>query len=246
MVTGATHGIGYEVSRRLAHQDTLVIVHGPTPREAHAAVDRLIRDGADPHLLEPVAADYARLNDVFSLAHRIQRRHEGLDLLINNVAVAVHPAAYQINYLSHYALTRLLAPALKAAGGRVVSVTSALHREGVLTDRGEGRAAYANAKLALTMFTRALRVTCDDRLHACAVHPGTIDTGSFASFYGRGGLRPGDGAAAVLGAGDGFYYEGFMRADAAPPVYDDASVRHLWRSSARLLGWDYRAGRAAA
>jgi NAD(P)-dependent dehydrogenase (short-subunit alcohol dehydrogenase family) len=207
MVTGATHRIRYEVARRLALRDTFVIVHGPTPSQAHAAV------------ATPIAE------------------------------------SWNVNYLGHYALTRLLAPGLKAADGRVVSVTSALHREATLglspvTPRG----AYAKAKLALTMFTRCLRVAVEDPIDAVAVHPGYVDTGAFTEFYGVGqsaGFSPflgggwggrmavRDAAAAVLDTGKYFYYEGHFRADAAPEVYDDEALRRLWHRSERALAWDH-------
>jgi NAD(P)-dependent dehydrogenase (short-subunit alcohol dehydrogenase family) len=241
MVTGATHGIGYEVARRLALRDTFVIVHGPTPSQAHAAVAGLIRDGVDAHMLEPVAADFRRLADVVSLGKYLDRRHAALDLLVNNAGAATPIAeSWNVNYLGHYALTRLLAPGLKAAGGRVISVTSALHREATLgltpvTPRG----AYAKAKLALTMFTRCLRVAVEDPIEAVAVHPGYVDTGAFTEFYGMGGLPVRDAAAAVLDTGKYFYYEGHFRADAAPEVYDDEALRWLWHQSERALAWDH-------
>jgi len=263
LVTGGSQGIGYHVCRRLAGQGFHVVVHAPTPPEAHAAVDRLIRDGADPGLLRAAAADYRRLGDVTSLAHHLDDDLRRLDLLINN-AGAVAPAArtvdgfdatLQINYLAPYVLTRLLGRALNAADGRIVTVGSALHRDGHLDpDYPAGAAnthpvqAHANVQLAVVLFARALALTDERRVTSVAVHPGCIDTGTFTAVYGPGGLPVTDGAAHVLHAADpaaeavnGGYYEGLLRAEPAPLAHDDTAARHLWRATARLLGWDYTA-----
>lgn len=265
LVTGGSHGIGYEVCRGLAARGSRVIVHAPTPAEAHAAVDRLIRDGADRGLLHAAAADFRRLDDVTSLAERLNRQHDRIDLLINN-AGAIAPVGrtvdgfdvtLQINYLAHYVLTRTLGRALNTGGGRVVTVGSALHRDGHLdVDDPDGATdprpveTYASAQLALVLFTRALALSAERRITAVAVHPGLIDTGTFTAAYGIGGLPAADGAAHVLHAADagvevvnGGYYEGLLPAQPARAARDDAAALRLWQATARLRGWDYTAAR---
>ena len=263
LVTGGSPGIGYHVCRQLAGQGFRVIVHAPSPPEAHAAVDRLIRGGADPGLLRAVAADYRRLGDVTSLARHLDDDLGRLDLLINNagaIAPAVRTvdgfdATLQINYLAPYVLTRLLGRALNTADGRIVTVASALHRDGHLDlDDPAGAAntrpgeAYANAQLALVLFARALALTDERRVTSVAVHPGCIDTDTFTAAYGIGGLPVADGAAHVLHAADpvvevvnGGYYEGLLPAEPAPLARDAGAARRLWLATARLLGWDYTA-----
>jgi NAD(P)-dependent dehydrogenase (short-subunit alcohol dehydrogenase family) len=264
LVTGASRGIGYEVARGLAHQGSRVIVHAPTPAQAHATVERLLRDGADPGLVHAASADFRRLSDVTSLAEHLGWRHDRLDLLVNN-AGAVEPASrtrdgldvnFQINYVATYALTRLLAPALNAAGGRVVTVASSLHRDARLDlddlggDHGRPADAYARAQLARLLFTRVLAETAEQRITAVAVHPGYVDTGTFTAPYGAGGLPVADGAAHVLHAADpgvqvvnGGYYEGLLRAEPCPDARDTSAAMRLWTATARLVGWDYTAAR---
>ncbi|GID95827.1 SDR family NAD(P)-dependent oxidoreductase [Amorphoplanes digitatis] len=264
VVTGGSRGIGRQVCRELARRGTYVIVHAPAPDEAHAAVAGLIRDGADPGLLRAASADFRRLDDVFSLAGHLERRHGRIDLLVNNAGTLVPAgltgdgidANLQINYVAPYALTRLLAPALNTAAGRIVTLADAVHRDGRLDldepGRGAGRPveAYAGAQLALVLFTRMLARTAERRVTAVAVHPGIVDTGSFTAVHGAGGLPVADGAAHVLRAADpdtdvvdGGYYEGILAADPAPQARDDTAARRLWSATARLLGWDYTAAR---
>jgi NAD(P)-dependent dehydrogenase (short-subunit alcohol dehydrogenase family) len=276
LVTGGSGGIGYQLCRHLAAHDTRVFVHAPTPPEAHDAVARLIRDGADRTRLHAVAADYRRLHDVVSLAGYLDREYGRIDLLVNN-AGALGAATrtgdgfdttLQINYLAPYVLTRRLGRALNTAAARIVNVCSALHREAHLdADHPEGTpgtrpaAAFANAQLALVMFTRALTLSAEQRVTAVAVHPGTVDTGTLdtgsvdtgtvAAVHGLGGLPVADGAEPVIRAADcaaaevvnGGYYEGLLPAEAAPAGRDDEAALRLWRATARLLGWDYTAGR---
>jgi NAD(P)-dependent dehydrogenase (short-subunit alcohol dehydrogenase family) len=168
------------------------------------------------------------------------------------------PATLQINYLAHYAMTRKLGRALNAAGGRVVTLTSAVHRDGHLDPDDPAGAvdtqpvlAYGNAQLALVLFARALALTAERRVTSVAVHPGYIDTGTFAAVCGIGGLPVADGAAHVLHAADpavevvdGGYYEGLLLAEPAPAARDADTALRLWRATACLLGWDYTAARA--
>lgn len=259
LVTGGSRGIGYRLSRGLARRGMFVNVHAATPGEAFAAVDRLTRDGVDPKRLGVVSADFRCLADVCSMARRLRRVQGSLDLLVNNAGALAPPgstrdgidATFQINYVAPYALTRLLAPALNAGAGRVVTLASPLHRDAVLDpDRLDSVAvrpvdSYAQAHLALVLFTRMVARTSQRRVTAVAVHPGVVDTGSFVRVYGAGGLPVVDGAAHVAHAADpatavvnGGYYEGLFLAEPAAQACDEEAALRLWVATARLIGWD--------
>ncbi|GAA5186936.1 SDR family oxidoreductase [Rugosimonospora acidiphila] len=264
VVTGASHGIGYQIAHTLATSGNTVIVHARTRAEAHQAVAHLVNDGADALALQPVVADFGRFAEVRAMAQRIRATHRHVDLLVNNAATVGgthrrltddgYELTFQVNYLAHYLLTRLLWPQLsQAPHGRVVNVSSALHRNGYLTwndldktARYASVAAYAQSKLALTMLSRAL-ASRDPHpagaIDTVSVHPGVIATGTMRSIYGRYGAPVCDGADPVLylcDAGNevvnGAYYEGRMLATPAALVYDHACVDRLWRLSAQLTG----------
>jgi NAD(P)-dependent dehydrogenase (short-subunit alcohol dehydrogenase family) len=262
LITGATHGIGYQVARALAASGANVIVHARTRDEGHQTIVRLIQDGIDPLTLQAVVGDFGRLDDVRALAGRVTGAHSRIDLLVNNAATVGgfrrrmsgdgHEVTLQVNYLAHYLLTRLLwRPLCNAPRGRVVNLSSAVHRDGHLNwddlDK-EGcyapTAAYAQSKLAFTMLTQALAAQSPGTASAVSVHPGVIATGTMQAVYGRYGAPVGDGAEAVLRLCDadseihnGGYYEGGMLATPAALVHDPASVDRLWRLSAGLTGF---------
>ena len=132
--------------------------------------------------------------------------------------------AFQVNFLAHYLLTCLLEPALTSdPGGRVVNVSSSLHRTGSIqwSDPNRARrysrlAAYAQSQLALTVFA------ADPRVTAVSVHPGVCDT-ALLPLYAHDGVTPAEGAAHVVRLCDpaveivnGAYYDRAERVEPGP------------------------------
>lgn len=92
LVTGATSGIGYQTARLLAERGAMVLVHGRTAEEAHAAVDRLATlSDAPADSLCAVGADFSRLEEVEQLAVRVLTEHPHLDVLVNNASPTLPP-----------------------------------------------------------------------------------------------------------------------------------------------------------
>jgi NAD(P)-dependent dehydrogenase (short-subunit alcohol dehydrogenase family) len=260
LITGATSGIGLETARRLASRDTHVLLHARTAEEGEHALEELVKTGADPLRLEVAVADFIKLSEVRELADRISHEHPRLDVLINNAATVGpdgrvitadgHELTLQVNYLAPYLLTRLLWDPLTAGpGSRVVNVSSSLHRSGHLhwgdldfAARYSRVAAYAQSKLALTLFTKGLSEYGQGGPVAVAVHPGIVTTPLMA-IYGRVGGPVEEGAAVVAhlaapgtGLDNGAYYQGLTPARPAPIAGERKAVGRLWTLSARLTG----------
>ncbi|MFD3555513.1 SDR family NAD(P)-dependent oxidoreductase [Streptomyces goshikiensis] len=255
LVTGATSGIGYDTARQLAERGATVLLHGRTAEEAQAAVDRLIATaGIDGSLLRPLAADFIRLEEVENLAHAVVREHPHLDVLVNNAAMAAperhtltadgNEIAFQVNFLAHYLLTDLLSAALTTSpGGRVVDVSSSLHRTASIQWNDPQRvrrysrlAAYAQSQLALTVFASDPRVT------AVSVHPGVCETG-LRPLYGIDGVSAAEGAHHVVRLCDpateivnGAYYDRSERVAPAAAATDDRTVKRLNKLADLLVG----------
>ncbi|WP_432186495.1 SDR family NAD(P)-dependent oxidoreductase [Streptomyces sp. Tue6028] len=255
LVTGATSGIGYETARQLAEHGATVLLHGRVAEQARAAADRLVAEaGADPDRLCTYGADFARLDEVETLAHKVVAEHPHLDVLVNNAGIAAperhtvtadgNEIAFQVNFLAHYLLTCLLEPALTSdPGGRVVNVSSTLHRTASIqwSDPNRARrysrlAAYAQSQLALTVFASDPRVT------AVSVHPGVCDT-ALLPLYAHEGVSPTEGAANVVRLCDpaieivnGSYYDRDARVEPAPAATEDRTVKRLNKLADLLVG----------
>jgi retinol dehydrogenase-12 len=189
LVTGATSGIGLETARALAKKGATVVVGARDARRGQAVVDELFSAGGRAELLE---IDMASFESIRKAADRFSTQHSSLDVLVNNAGTAVrgrrlspdgHELTWATNFLGPFLLTRRLLPLLKKARRpRVVNVGSEGHRAGRLDwenlelERGyKIFPAYANSKLALTLFTRELARREPD-IAAAVVHPGAIAT----------------------------------------------------------------------
>ncbi|MYW21983.1 SDR family NAD(P)-dependent oxidoreductase [Streptomyces sp. SID2955] len=255
LITGAASGIGYETARQLAERGATVLLHGRTAEETRAAADRLVSTtGVDGGQLCTYAADFARLDEVETFAHKVVAEHPHLDVLVNNAGMAAperhtvtadgNEIAFQVNFLAHYLLTCLLEPALTSdPGGRVVNVSSSLHRTASIqwADPNRARrysrlAAYAQSQLALTVFA------ADPRVTAVSVHPGVCDT-ALLPLYSHEGVSAAEGAAHVVRLCDpaveivnGAYYDRDERVEPAPAATEDRTIRRLNKLADLLVG----------
>ncbi|MGH9083504.1 MAG: oxidoreductase [Acidimicrobiales bacterium] len=210
VVTGANSGIGERTALELAVHGAHVVLACRDQAKAQRAADRIVGIAPDASV-EVVRCDLASQDSVRAAAADVRRRHDRLDLLVNNAGVMASPfavtedgfeAQFATDHLGPFALTGLLLDLLVTTmGARVVTVSSAAHRLGdlALSDAeavqgltgGHHRwLAYANAKLANLLFTFEL----DRRLQAAglatiaaAVHPGLVRTQLVANGAARGG-----------------------------------------------------------
>ena len=186
LLTGATDGIGLETAKLLAAEGHTLLLHGRNANKLEATSKEIsaIAQGAQP---QSFVADFSRLDDVAALAAQIKERHDHLDVVINNAGVfkTADPLTetgldvrFVVNTLAPYLLTQKLL-ALMDASGRVVNVSSAAQSP-VSLDALAGRVrvddmeAYAQSKLALTMWSNALAQSRADGPVFIAVNPGSL------------------------------------------------------------------------
>jgi NAD(P)-dependent dehydrogenase (short-subunit alcohol dehydrogenase family) len=187
LLTGATDGIGLETAKMLAAAGHRLLLHGRN-REKLNQVRKGLRALSDDADMESYVADLSRMDEVEKLAQEIASRHEKLDVLINNAGVFNAPSPitadgldvrFAVNTIAPYLLTLRLLPLFNAAG-RVVNLSSAAQFP-VAIDALTGKielsdgAAYAQSKLALTMWSRTMALELGDAGPAIiAVNPASM------------------------------------------------------------------------
>jgi NAD(P)-dependent dehydrogenase (short-subunit alcohol dehydrogenase family) len=177
LVTGTSTGIGRATAIHLAGLGYEVLAG--------------VRDPADaPPGLEPVTLDVTSPDDVKTAAERVGGT---LHALVNNAGIAVNGPVevveldqwrrqFEVNLFGQIAVTRALLPALLAARGRIVNISSI-----------SGRVAlplispYCASKFALEALTDALRHEVGPHgVHAVSIEPGSIATPVWDKSRGEG------------------------------------------------------------
>ena len=213
LVTGAAHGLGHEVARRLAARGFDVIVTARDPAAAAAAADRL---GAGVSGL-PVGLDIADPAGVRAAAEALTDRPGRLDVLVHNAAAyvdwtetatgadldAAH-AVLETNLFGAWRLTQALLPLLRRSpAGRIVNISSGAgsHDDPAfgLRARHGAAASYGISKAALNALTTTLATElADTPILINAVCPGLTATWPGAEAMGA---RPvGDSAGGIVWA----------------------------------------------
>lgn len=186
LITGSTDGIGLETARKLVSEGHRVLLHGRNPAKLADAQQSL---GALPGSgeIEAYTADLSRMGDVEDLARAVAGKNARLDVLINNAGIFRTSEAmtqdgldvrFVVNTLAPYLLTQRLLPQL-GTEGRVINLSSAAQSP-VDTEALAGRGrlsdmeAYAQSKLALTMWSRELAQSLKDGPVIVAVNPGSM------------------------------------------------------------------------
>lgn len=222
VVTGATGGLGLEMTRALAAAGAHVVMAVRNTDRGLAGAERVRRTGPRG-TVEVRRLDVSDLSSVRAFAAEL----DTVDVLVNNAGIMAVPRARSAdgfelqlatNHLGHFALANLLLPRLT---DRVVVVGSAAHRSGEVDvddlhfeRRGYAPyAAYAQSKLANLLFLAELQrrlAAVGSPLRATGAHPGYtatgIQAGTGSRFFTRlsdlgnalFGMRPHQGALPIL------------------------------------------------
>lgn len=210
LVTGASSGLGAATATALAGRGARVLLANRDAVRTAIVADR-IRARFPGANVEHLPLDLASLASVAEAVERVRAEHGALDLLVANAGVMATPLVrtvdgfelqLAVDHLGHQALVAgLLALLTAAPAGRVVVVSSGLHRMGRIDledldwERRRYRPwqAYADAKLANLLFVAELsrRLTlAGSTVAALAAHPGLAATELQAiGPRMRGGLR---------------------------------------------------------
>jgi NAD(P)-dependent dehydrogenase (short-subunit alcohol dehydrogenase family) len=175
LITGSTDGIGKATAEALVKEGHKVLLHGRNQNKLEAVKSELSKiDGSTN--IETYSADLSDFSLVEQLANAASKDHQHIDVLINNAGVYKVPnktadngidIRFVVNTISPYLLTKKLSPLL-GSKGRVINLSSAAQAPVDIVALGEANrlsddTAYAQSKLALTMWSRYLAQTQGDQ-----------------------------------------------------------------------------------
>jgi len=189
-VTGAAGGLGAAVAKAFAAEGGSVVVADIDAHARTELADAIVAAGGDACA---VALDVTEPDDWDRAVEETRRRWGGIDILVNNAAVASALTRIEervpedwdrsmaVNAKGPFLGTRALLPHFRAqGGGAIVNVSS-------VAGIGQSQimdAAYACSKAALTMLTRITAAQHSGEGIRCnSVHPGPIDSALARAAY---------------------------------------------------------------
>lgn len=176
LVTGAGRGIGAAIARALAELDYVIVVTDAVERRAESVASSLGADAA--------ALDVTEEGQWQAVVAATERRHGGLDVLVNNAGVGFSAAldrtsrakwdsVLATNLTGPFLGSKTVAPVMKRGGGGVIVNVSSID---ALRGR-EGLHAYAASKAGLRGLGQSMAVElATDGIRVNTVLPGLVPT----------------------------------------------------------------------
>ncbi len=186
LITGSTDGIGLVTAQKLYSMGHHLLLHGRNPQKLEDALTTVNGQEGEGKV-DSYVADLSSMAEVKKLAEAITEKHNSLDVLINNAGIYKTPNSitsdgldvrFVVNTLAPYLLTQQLLPML-GTSGRVVNLSSAaqapVNTQALMGQtRLDDMAAYAQSKLAITMWTRIMAEKLSEGPQFIAVNPGSL------------------------------------------------------------------------
>lgn len=167
LITGSTDGIGKLAAMKLAYNGHHIVLHGRNAEKLSKVKQEIISATSNKNIVG-YEADFSNLGDVKSMATKINKDLQSIDILINNAGVFKVPTLIAtngldirlvVNYLAPFVLTNALLPLLMQSNNpRIINLSSAaqanvslqfLKKNSKLSDNE----AYAQSKLAILLWS---------------------------------------------------------------------------------------------
>lgn len=182
LVTGASRGIGEEISRVLARYGAHVIVSSRKIDGCQAVADSIIADGGKASAF---ACHVGSMDDIHAVFTHLKQAHGGLDILVNNAATNPYygdildtdlesfQKTVDVNIRGYFFMSIEAGKLMRERdGGAIVNTASVA---GIQPSPGQG--IYAVTKAAVINMTRAFAGECGKHnIRVNALLPGLTQT----------------------------------------------------------------------
>ena len=187
LISGSTDGVGKLTATKLAKSGHQIILHGRNSEKLKKTISE-IKEKTNNDKVSGFVSDLSDFNSIEKMISEITNKFSSIDVLINNAGVFTSRIAqnqdgldmrFAVNYFGPYILTNGLLPVLKnTASPRIINLSSAAQSP-VSMEALKGKeklseqAAYAQSKLALTMWSFAFAENHPE-ITTIAVNPGSL------------------------------------------------------------------------
>ena len=196
VITGASSGIGRETALEFGRKKARVVVAARNEEALGTLAEEIQRLGGEAL---PVVTDVSDYSQVAALASRAVDRFGRIDVWVNNAAVSTYGTVQQmdveelhrvidVNLMGHIYGMKAVLPHLRATGGTIINVSSALGERSVPL-----QAAYSAAKHGIVAFGEALRLELraeQSPVHVVDILPSSINTPLFTHARSKMGVKP--------------------------------------------------------
>ncbi|HVK06115.1 MAG TPA: SDR family oxidoreductase [Armatimonadaceae bacterium] len=183
VVTGGTTGIGRATALRLAADGANVLIYGRHEQELQDALKDIEAAVANGGSVQGITADQSKPEDVERVFTEADRRLGGVDILVNNAALAAKSVMdMEVDEIREVVNTNLLGYLLcckqairrmaEKGGGHIVNVGSMS-----ATVREAGSDVYVATKSGIEGFSEALRKQANEKgVKISLIEPGLVGT----------------------------------------------------------------------
>jgi NAD(P)-dependent dehydrogenase (short-subunit alcohol dehydrogenase family) len=165
IVTGASSGIGFEISKLLAKQEHQVMAVARSAKP----LDKL--ENINPDYITAVPTDLTKQEDVNHLIHKIRDKFDNIDILINNAGALINKPFAELsledwrsqiesNLISAVHITKQLLPHFNK-NAHIVNISSMGGFQG--SAKFPGLTAYSVSKGGLSILTECLATELSDK-----------------------------------------------------------------------------------